>query len=157
MSTPGVTLPSGIPSRVQDAVRRRMTIVGAKLTADINVVAGGQRGIDANTMIANVQAANRRNPWYLADKAKDACRILVRRMAADPALADAQLKRIGRLVLDGILENVANQANRGGKPFKALTAAYAAYKQRKFGFTVPILKATNDLLGGLRVVIERPR
>jgi hypothetical protein len=54
-----------------------------------------------------------------------------------------------------IRRNVEEQRNPDGSAFTKLTAAYARRKQRKVGFIVPILRATGDLLGGLRVRVDR--
>jgi len=67
----------------------------------------------------------------------------------------AQLQRIGDKMLKVMLGHVKSQTSKGGVPFRGLTDSYAAYKRRKYGFTVPILKATGDLLGGLRVRVDR--
>lgn len=138
------------------------------------VEAGGR---EENAMIAAVQSKWRRNPWYISkDDRKLINAKLTRAFAADVnrqvgALLGAKpdearnaaneerlvrdLRRIADSVLSGFLGNVRRQTNKDGSPFAALTDAYAAYKRRKHGFTKPILKATNDLLGGLRARVDR--
>lgn len=145
---------------IREHVGRALSQRIARLSADypthtINVVAGGARGVDKNTLIADVQAGRRRNPWYLSAEAKEALRFVFRPMWADPAKTMSQLQKAGQVILDAIRLNVARQKNKSGSGFQALTPNYAAYKRRKFGFVTPILRATGDLLDGLRVVIDR--
>jgi hypothetical protein len=115
-------------------------------------------GFDDVTQQVTQQAARKRNPFYVNRRAMQTIRFLVNgltsavdsvRMGAEKAIADELLVSIG--------ENVEGQRNPDGRGFTPLTAAYARRKQRKFGFTIPILKATGDLLGGLRTRVNRHR
>lgn len=125
-------------------------------TTTFSVVAGGRRGQEKNTLIAQVQAARDRDPWYLSTDSKQAIRFVARGLASfDQSTVINAVSQIGKLLLDAARVNVENQRNASGSTFAELSARYAAFKRRKFGFIHPILKATNDLLGGLRVVVTR--
>ncbi len=123
--------------------------------ASVSIVAGGKRGQDKNTLIAKVQAKQLRDPFYLDQQAKVAIRFALNGLTASAySVRKRALDLAGELMLNGIGRNVERQQNPGGQSFKDLTAKYAAYKKRVHGFTIPILKATGDMLGGLRVVIQ---
>jgi len=123
--------------------------------ASVSVVAGGARGQSRNTLIAKIQAKQLRDPFYLDQDAREAIQFAINGlMSAQYAVRRRALVLVGDLMLNAVGRNVERQENPGGQSFKALTAKYAAAKRRKFGFVTPILKATGDLLGGLRVVIE---
>jgi hypothetical protein len=125
-------------------------------TWEFEVVAGGKRGATKNALIAHAQANHRRDPWYLNKKTLQTMRFLVNGLTSlASSTRDMAARQIGDLLLINVGENVASQKNKGGDKFAALTAGYAKRKQRKFGFTIPILKATGDLLGGLKVRISR--
>lgn len=121
--------------------------------ADVGIAATGR---PTNALIAKVQASNRRNPFYLSRTARQRIRDLLSAAKPGPFHVDT-LAKIGDVMLKAIKDNVRSQANKDGSIFAPLSPEYAAYKRRKFGFTTPILKATNDLLGGLRWVIDRRR
>lgn len=120
------------------------------------VYAGGTRGGAQNAMIAAVQAALDRNPFYVNDKSKAAIVEAIRKLFDSSrgvrAMAENTIKQ---LLLIAIGENFQAQRNPNGGKFRPLTAAYAAAKRRKFGFVTPVLKATGDLLGGLKVRVTR--
>ncbi len=122
----------------------------------VNIVAGGARGGKKNAMIAAVQAIAKRSPWYPNKQAMEGIRFAARGLASDSRTTQVRaLSDIGELLLASIRRNVEEQRNPDGSAFKPLTAAYARRKQRKLGFTIPILRATGDLLGGLRVRVDR--
>ncbi len=77
--------------------------------------------------------------------------------SADASVRQRAITTIGQLMLAAIAHNVERQRDKSGGAFAPLSKAYAAYKQRKYGFIAPILKATNDLLGGLRVTVDKIR
>jgi hypothetical protein len=132
--------------------------IGSVNGTQISIVAGGSRGQSKNTLIAKVQQKQLRNPFYLDQQAMEAIRFAARGlMAAAYSTRKRATEIMGELMLNAIGRNVEKQTNPGGSKFKDLTANYAAYKQRVHGFKVPILKATNDLLGGLKVVISKLR
>jgi len=139
------------------AIATKLAGIGAAAgTSTVNVVAGGQRGGRKNAMIAAVQAIAKRSPWYPNREAMQAIRFAARGLASgDRGTQVRALADIGEVLLASIRRNVAEQKNPDGSQFKALTAAYARRKQRKLGFTIPILRATGDLLGGLRVRVDR--
>ena len=116
----------------------------------------GRRGSIANTLIAKVQAGRERDPFYLNKRALETVRFALNgltstvdsvRKAAEKQVQDAMLTSIG--------ENFQAQKNPSGSKFTPLTPEYAKRKQRALGFTLPILKATGDLLGGLVARVER--
>ncbi len=121
----------------------------------VSVVAGGSRGQQKNTLIAKVQAKQLRDPFYLDAQAMESIRFAAQGVTAKQySTRKRALDLCGEVMLNGIGRNVEKQANPGGQSFKALTEKYAAMKKRKFGFVTPILKATGDMLGGLRVWIQ---
>ena len=125
-------------------------------TVEFDVIPGGRRGPQLNALIAHVQQARERNPWYLAKESKEAIRFTARGLASlDYNTVSQSIRTIGTLLLDAVRVNVENQRNADGTTFRELTARYAAFKRRKHGFIHSILKATNDLLGGLRVAVTR--
>ncbi len=130
-------------------------------TTTISIVAGGRRGGAENAKIANAQARPRngrwkRDPFYLSARTKERLRFLARGMTStDSGLRTRTAEDMGQVMLEGVKENAAGQRNPDGAPFTKLTANYAAYKRRKFGFTSPVLKATGDLLDGLQVKVDR--
>lgn len=132
--------------------------IGSINGTEISIVAGGTRGSATNTMIARVQAGQQRDPFYLDKQAKEAIRFAANGLMAKVySTRKRAVEIIGELMLLAIGRNVEKQQNPGGSKFKALTPNYAAYKRRVFGSALPILKATNDLLGGLRVRITKLR
>lgn len=147
----------GIQGTITAAIESRLALG----TTTISVVAGGERGGAKNALIAKTQAAPRskrwkRDPFYLSQRTKERLRFLARGMAsADYTTRKRATDDIGNVMLSGILENVEAQRNPGGDKFTKLTPNYAAYKRRKFGFVTPVLRASGDLLGGLKVKVER--
>jgi hypothetical protein len=124
----------------------------------ISVVPSGARGADQNAIIARAQANRGRAPWYISREDMEPIRFVAKALgSADAGVRQQAITSIGQLMLAAIGNNIAKQSNADGARFAPLTAAYAAFKRRKFGFIAPILKATNDLLGGLRVKIDRIR
>jgi len=120
------------------------------------VKAGGARGGAKNAMITHVLAAAGRNFTWVNPKTKGQIALAARGLFSAAAGAKRNaVETIKALLLVGIGENVQAQKNPGGGGFRPLTARYAAMKQRKFGRTVPIGKASGDLLGGLHVEVRR--
>lgn len=141
----------GIGAAIEAAVNRA---IGGFDGASVSVVAGGSRGAEKNTLIAKVQAKQLRDPFYVDEPGKESLRFVLSGLtAAAYSTRKRALDLAGEIMLNGIGRNVERQQNPGGQSFKELTEKYARAKQRKFGYVVPILKATGDLLGGLRVVI----
>lgn len=143
----------GFAQRLTDAVMAKVP-VGAQVVFEVKT--GGQRGGSVNRMIAEVQAGRQRSPWYLNKKAIEGIRFAARgllsvaggtRRAAEQAIKSLMLISIG--------ENVQAQKNPDGSKFTQLTARYAAYKRRRFGYSTKILQASGDLLGGLKVEVRR--
>jgi hypothetical protein len=125
-------------------------------TTEIGVVAGGRRGAAKNALIAQVQAARQRNPWYLDKDAMTAIRFVARGLASeDSGVVANALKQVGALMVECVRRNIDNQRGPGGATFRELTARYAAFKRRKYGFISPILKATGDLIDGLKAQITK--
>jgi len=149
---------------LQGAGEQMARVIAAKLagvnnvvgTRSINIVAGGVRGGRKNAMIAAVQAIAKRSPWYPNKEAMEGIRFAARGLASgDGGTVDRSLRTIGELLLASIRRNVEEQRNPDGSAFRGLTPGYARRKQRKLGFVIPILRATGDLLGGLRVRVDR--
>jgi hypothetical protein len=146
-----------IKGQVERAIQQA---VGKALqeTHTFSVVAGGQRGRAVNTLIASVQAKQLRDPFWLNKPTLEALRFAVRGLTSvEPGIRSGAVRAISDLLLKNIMENVAAQMNKGGSAFRRLTDEYINVKRRKFNFVVPILKATGDLLGGLRVLVDRQR
>ncbi len=123
---------------------------------EIAVVAGGKRGALKNALIAHAQANQQRDPFYLNKRAMEVIRFLAKGLVSKAVgVRESAAKQMGDAMLISIGENVQGQRNPKGDRFRPLTAGYALRKQRKHGFTIPILKATGDLLSGLRVRITK--
>jgi hypothetical protein len=156
---PGVMPRLSIEIEEMDALELRfLEFIESRIpeTTTFEVKAGGKRGGAANATIATVQAAMQRNPLWLNPKAKTAVAYAARGLFAATAGPRKQAEEtIKALHMVSIGENVAAQKNPGGGSFRALTARYAAKKQRLHGFVTPILKATGDLLHGLHVEVRR--
>ncbi len=153
MIAPGITVKDARGPTGKAALEAMKKLRG---NATLHLIAGGKRGADVNATIAAVQASHGRNPWYIASDDKLILKLMLMRFAvAAETVKSKALNDIGRFVLRSLLSNVTAQRNKDGSTFARLTEKYIAYKKRKFGFTVPILKATGDLLGGVRVVINR--
>lgn len=127
-------------------------------TVEIAVVPGGKRGSATNALIAHVQAARQRNPWYLDKDALTAIRFVARGLASEESgVAVNALKQIGALMVENVRRNIEAQRGPNGQTFRELTARYAAFKRRRVGFIHPILRATGDLIDGLKAVVTRSR
>lgn len=145
----------GLSSHLQDAVTE-LLFEQAGRDVEICVVAGGARGAAKNALIARAQANRNRDPFYLNPGALGAIGELAGQIFA--AARDARQRlfdTVGDVMLASIQVNVDGQRNPGGQAFRALSLAYARRKQRQFGFTIPILRATGDLLRGLKVVVTK--
>lgn len=150
----GVDMTGG--DRIADAIRTKLLKTSAAIgTITIGVAAGGRRGPEKNALIARVQADRQRNPWYLDKDTMSAIRFLARGLGAESVDAAGVFRQIGGLLVDAVRKNVAAQRNSSGSTFAELSARYAAFKRRKFGFTHPVLRATGDLLDGLKAVITK--
>lgn len=120
---------------------------------------GGARGAAKNALIARVQAALGRNLGWISPKTMAA----IKEAARDLASATFQVRRaaeerIKTLLIIGIHENVRSQKNPDGSRFRPLSPDYLAAKRRKYGAAAgSILKATGDLLGGLKARVVRDR
>ncbi len=150
----GVDMTGG--DQIANAIRTKLLKTSAAIgTVTIGVVPGGRRGAAKNALIAQVQKAQQRDPWYLDKDAMTAIRFLLRGAGGENADLGAILRQIGSLMVDATRRNIENQRGPGGATFRELTARYAAFKRRKYGFTHPILKATSDLIDGLKAVITK--
>lgn len=124
-------------------------------SVEIAVVTGGTRGASKNALIARVQSAYGRNPFYLNAKTLQVIRAAARGLFGAAGTAKRTSDSIGAAMLVSINENVGKQQNPDGGKFAELTTGYARRKQAKWGFVKPILRASGDLLGGLRVRVTR--
>ncbi len=159
----GFTMTTGVTLEGQDGIGKAIeakikAAMGSIDGTEIAIVAGGSRGGETNAMIAKVQAGHMRDPFYLDQQAREAVRFAANGLtAAQYSTKKRAVDIMGELMLNAIGRNVEKQRNPDGGKFKGLTPNYANYKRRKFGWVVPILKATNDLLGGLRVRVSKLR
>lgn len=140
---------AGVQQRIEARLREQ---VGQD--TEIAIVAGGVRGGAKNAMIARVQAAMGRNLAYAGSKTMQLIRAAVPGLLR-PGTHGPTAQAIGNMLIIGINENVGAQKNPDGSTFKALTPGYARRKQAKWGFVRPIMRASGDLLGGLRVRVTR--
>lgn len=149
----------GLGDQIAAAVKLKATKVSSALDGTrLSVVPGGARGAGRNALIANVQAGRQRSPWYIDRGDMEPIRFVAKALgSADASVRQRAITTIGQLMLAAIAHNVERQLDKTGGRFAPLSKAYAAYKQRKFGFIAPILKATNDLLGGLKVTVDKIR
>ncbi len=149
----------GVGEAVAKAIQDKATLISRSVDGTtVSVVAAGNRGGRLNALIAAVQAGRKRSPWYINKEAMEAIRFALRGLASGSASTRFRaLDTIGKLMLESVARNVEKQQNPDGSRFTPLTPEYAHYKRRRFGFIAPILKATNDLLGGLRVRITKDR
>ena len=132
-------------------------------SGSVEIVAGGRRGEAKNALIAQVQAARKRNPWYISDDIMSLIRLLLHDLIrqqtafglARGLVGPQFLKDVGNLMVLSVQENIRQQKNRDGTTFGELSKRYAAFKRRKFGFVSPILKATGDLIDGIKAVVHK--
>ncbi len=130
--------------------------VRAAGTIEFDVIPGGNRGPHRNALIARIQEARDRNPWYLGKEALEGIRFASRGLISlDATTVASSIRTISDLLLTAVRANVGAMKNPDGSSFRELSAKYAAFKRRKFGFIHPILKATNDLIGGLKVLVKK--
>lgn len=69
----------------------------------------------------------------------------------DDALAGSMLRAAIKAYSEAVKDRIESQRVAGGGSPDPLTPEYAAYKERKYGFTSPIGKASGQLLEGLAV------
>jgi hypothetical protein len=144
-----------MPGAFEAAVNKALGPVDGTV---IEIIPDGKRGTTANAMIAHVQAAMQRDPFYLDEQAKEALRFPAAGLAAaQRSTVRRNLELIVELLINAIRRNVEKQRNPSGAPFRSLTAAYAKEKRQRFGFVVPILRASGDLLDGLKGRISKLR
>lgn len=142
--------------QIAGAIRTKLLKTNVAIgTVTIGVATGGRRGAEKNAMIARVQAGLKRNPWYVDKDTLTAIRFLLRGVSGENADVPSILKQIGDVMVNAVRLHVEQMRNSNGSTFAELSARYAAFKRRKYGFIHPILKASNDLLGGLKAVIMR--
>lgn len=140
-----------ISGTIQAAINRALAGLDE---SEVAIVAGGARGSAKNTLIARVQQAWQRNPFYLDDQAKQSIAFALRGLTAGSYSTRLRaLTLAGEAMKNAIARNLAAQANPDGSNFRALTEKYAAYKRRKFGYVVPIMRASGDLMDNLQVKV----
>lgn len=155
----------GIGDQIAVAVKLKATKVSVALDGTrISVVPAGKRGADQNAKIAGVQADKenktkwKRNPWYISREDMEPIRFVLKAIGSpDASVRQRAIKSVGDLMLIAVAKNIEKQLNPGGSAFTPLSKAYAAFKQRKFGFIAPILKASGDLIGDLRIAVDKIR
>lgn len=146
--------------QVGDAISASLLKLGLP-SGTVEIVAGGRRGPAKNSLIAQVQAARKRDPWYINDDIilliKSLLHDVIRQQTAfglGKNLVGPQfLKDVGNLMVLSVQENIRQQKNKDGTTFGELSKRYAEFKRRKFGYTHPILVASRDLIDGIRAVI----
>lgn len=149
----------GFANRLTEAIMAKVP-TGAAITFQVKT--GGVRGAAKNALIARAHADPqrprypKRDPFYLNSKALEGIRFAARGLlSAAGATRRAAEQTIKSLMLISIGDNVQAQRNPDGSRFQQLTARYGAYKERVFGFRMPALRASGDLLGGLKVEVTR--
>jgi hypothetical protein len=141
----------GIAEAIRNAIQRRLATFRE---ATVDVVAGGSRGGSKNAMIAAVQKAHARNPFYFDPDTRAVIRDRVHEaMQRDGGLTRDDLNAIGRLMVTGIESHFEAQRNPGGSTFRELTEEYAKAKRKKFG-DKPILEATGELRNSMGVRVD---
>jgi len=142
--------------QIAAAIRSKLLKTNAAIgTVTIGVVAGGRRGSAKNALIAQVQAARQRNPWYLDKDTMTAIRFVLRGAGGENADLGAIFRQIGSLMVDSVRRNIGAMRNANGSTFAELSARYANFKRRKYGFIHPILRMTGDLMDGLKAVATK--
>lgn len=129
----------------------------------VEIVAGGRRGEAKNALIAQVQGAKRRNPWFINDDVMGAIRALLHDLIRQQTafglgrnlVGPSFLRSVGDLMVLSVQENIRQQKNKDGTTFGELSRRYAAFKRRKFGFVAPILVASRDLIDGIKAVVTK--
>lgn len=138
-----------IPGAVEAAINRAIAGLDG---AAVEIIPGGQRGPARNALIARVLQSWKRNPFYLDQQGREAIAFALRGLTAGQFSTRMRaLVLAGEAMKNAIQRNLERQENPDGSTFRALTEKYAAYKQRKFGFKVPIGRATGDLMDNLQV------
>lgn len=129
----------------------------------IEIVAGGRRGEAKNALIAQVQAAKKRNPWFVNDETMFLIKFLLHELVQQQnafglsrnLVGPKFLKDVGDLMVHAVQDNIRQQKNRDGTTFGDLAKRYAAFKRRKYGFVHPILIASRDLIDGIKAVVHK--
>ncbi len=141
----------GVAEAIRRAVERRM---GAFREATVDVVAGGSRGGAMNAMIAKVQRAHGRNPFYVDPDTRSVLKTMVKAgLAREGGLTSADFTAMGELILRAVRTHMEAQRGPGGAAFRPLSDAYAAAKRKKFG-DKPILEASEQLVDTLSVRVR---
>jgi hypothetical protein len=141
---------AGVQQRLEARIREQ-----AGQDTEIAIVAGGARGASRNALIARSLAEHGRNMFYASAKTLQLVKAAASGLFAAGGAARRTADSIGNMLLIGIHENLGAQKNPDGAGFRPLTTGYARRKQRKWGFTKPIGRASGDLLGGLLVRVTR--
>jgi hypothetical protein len=145
----------GLSSEASDLMASAMTEAAGE-SAEIGISTGGVRGADLNAIIARAQANQGRDPFWFPPAVVEELRgRILKALGVNSGARGAIYQGIGNVMLTTIQANVDNQRGPGGVSFRALTPEYAKRKQRKFGFITPILRATGDLMAGLKIVITK--
>lgn len=135
-------------------IRDVLTTFGSDVDVQFSITPGGMRGAHRNAVIALVQAEAGRNPFYLSrEQSANVCS----QVAKIATGRGYNWRTVGHTILEAIKENADSQISANGRGFTRLTEAYAKRKAKKHGFVIPILKATGDLLNGLKVRIDQKR
>ncbi len=154
----------GVQMEGLDQIATTITTTLLKLglpSGSVAIVTGGRRGPAKNALIAQVQAARSRNPWFIGADEMTAIRTLLHELIRQQAAfglsrglaAPRFLKDVGDLMVKSVRQNILQQKNKDGSTFAELSARYAAFKRRKYGFIHPVLVASRDLIDGLRAVV----
>ncbi len=148
------SLASAIEAKISRALQ---SVDGVRIA----IVAGGRRGQDRNTTNAQAKPLSRRwkrDPFYFNARMRERIRFAARGLTSpDYSTRKRAVDDMGEAMLEGVAENVAGQRNADASGFTKLTPNYAAFKRRRFGHVTPILRASGDLLDGLKVRVDKQR
>lgn len=147
--------------QIADVIKRKLLRVTAAIDGvrvSILPTSSATRGAEENAMIARVQKGKQRNPFYLTREDRHLVKATGKGLgSASTTLRFNTFKAIGDYMHDAVMRNFQQQRNPGGGSFKPLSKNYAEAKRRKYGFTTPILKASNQLMPSLHIRIDRVR
>jgi hypothetical protein len=129
----------------------------------VRLIGKRQDGVDSDDIIESLIERNRDffspDDAVAEDVASAAAEELEKRLAAaasekrpnptDNALAAAMLKAAMMAYMKAVVERIESQRTASGAAPQKLTPAYAAYKEKTFGFITPIGKASGQLLENL--------
>lgn len=112
----------------------------------------GIRGAEANAIIARVQKAAGRNPWYVSPEGWTKLSQVIKRYMASPNYPNNRkqmLEHMCNVLVEDIQSNFRKQRNPDGSSFTPLDPVYAQKKIRDVG-AKPILERIGDLMKNVK-------